>query len=490
MAHIIIMPRQGNTVESCIITDWKVNEGDKVNVDTTVCEVETDKASFEVPAGSAGTVLKLLYSSGDDVPVLKPIAVIGAAGEDYAADLGKAGDSGNAADSGKAAPAPDVAAPAKTAAPAADKTAAPISAAPSASPASTTSPAAVASGASASPRARALAGSEGLPINAVAGSGPGGRIIERDVRAAMENNAPLTAAAKAAASGTGIAMQSGSGLGGRVTLEDLGSARAAGGAGNTAAGGRPIPSFSIEDSYTDTPIKGIRKIISDRMHASLSETAQFTLNASCPAQKLLDIRARIKAMPEYAESLGISRITINDLVLFATAQTLKKFPYMNAHKNGDMIRTFDRVHLAGAVDTPRGLMVPVIRNADLLSLTQISSEMKRLAAACINGTASPDELSGSTFTVSNLGGLGINNFTPVLNAPEIAILGVCNIEMKPVEVTDGSGICECCSNVRFENQIGFSLTINHQAVDGAPAARFLQALCDAIANIDLLITAL
>ena len=125
-------------------------------------------------------------------------------------------------------------------------------------------------------------------------------------------------------------------------------------------------------------------------------------------------------------------------------------------------------------------MVPVIRNANLLSLTQISSEAKRLAAACQDGKAKPDELSGSTFTVSNLGGLGINSFTPVLNAPEIAILGVCSIEMKPVMETHSSP-------VPYAPHIGFSLTINHQAVDGAPAARFLQALGDAVANIDLLL---
>ena len=156
---------------------------------------------------------------------------------------------------------------------------------------------------------------------------------------------------------------------------------------------------------------------------------------------------------------------------------------MNAHKIGDIIKTFEKVHLAVAVDTPRGLMVPVIRNANLLPLAQISSEAKRLSAACQNGTAKPDELSGSTFTVTNLGSLGISNFTPILNAPEVAILGVCGIEMKPV----AQSTADWQLPVVFEPHIGFSLTVNHQVVDGAPAAKFLSALCDAVAHIDLLL---
>jgi pyruvate dehydrogenase E2 component (dihydrolipoamide acetyltransferase) len=153
---------------------------------------------------------------------------------------------------------------------------------------------------------------------------------------------------------------------------------------------------------------------------------------------------------------------------------------MNALKIGDTLKTFERVHLGVAVDTPRGLMVPVIRNANLLSLQQISAEAKRLAAACQGGGVKPDELSGSTFTVTNLGSLGVSNFTPVLNAPEVGILGVCNIELKPVETAEEGGC-----GVQFLPHIGFSLTINHQVVDGAPAAKFLTALGEAVANIDL-----
>jgi pyruvate dehydrogenase E2 component (dihydrolipoamide acetyltransferase) len=192
-----------------------------------------------------------------------------------------------------------------------------------------------------------------------------------------------------------------------------------------------------------------------------------------------ELRARMKASPE---ELGLSKVTINDLILFAVSRVLPKYPFMNAHKTGGAVKTFERVHLGLAVDTPRGLMVPVIRNADLLSLEQISAEAKRLAAACQGGSIKPEELSGSTFTVTNLGSLGIESFTPVINAPEVAILGVCGIEPKPVLDDDSDPEA---AGVAFVPHIGFSLTIDHSIVDGAPAARFLKAFREAVADIDL-----
>jgi pyruvate dehydrogenase E2 component (dihydrolipoamide acetyltransferase) len=449
MAHILIMPRQGNTVESCIIGSWRVKEGDPVTAETTVCDVETDKAAFEVPAGAAGIVLKILCAAGDDVPVLQPIAVIGQAGEDYAALLAANGREVSPLSGGDSLRCPlDTPSP--------NPVEGPPSVVPDAS-----------SARSVSPRARGLAEREAVSLAGVAGSGPGGRVIERDVRAALAGRPPLTQAAKAAVEAAmegGAIPGAGTGLGGRVTTADLG-------------GTAPVPLTAAgfgEGAVTETPIKGIRKVIADRMLKSLVESAQFTLNGHASAVRMRELRARMK---DTGENLGLGNITVNDLILFAVSRVLPLYPFMNAHKIGETIRAFERVHLGVAVDTPRGLLVPVIRNANLLSLRQISAQAKRLAKAAQDGAAKPDELSGSTFTVTNLGSLGVTGFTPILNAPEVAILGVAGIEPKPVETADGG--------YTFEPRIGFSLTINHQVVDGAPAARFLKTLCEAVRDIDL-----
>jgi pyruvate dehydrogenase E2 component (dihydrolipoamide acetyltransferase) len=430
-----------------------VKEGDAVSAETIVCEVETDKATFELPAGAAGIVLKILRNAGDDVPVLEPIALIGEVGE--------------AVDGAWLQPHSGwCLAPSKDSNQMEPGTGLRRSQAPSER---SQAPSAV------SPRARGLAEKEGLTAEGLQGSGPGGRVIGRDVRAAILARPDLTVAAKAAANVTSALPETGSGLAGRVTVEDLASVR--------------VPSTPAANEYADTPVKGIRKIISDRMLKSLAETAQFTLNAQAPVGRLQDMRNRLKKLTtelhggnteEHGERKNGFRCTsvptVNDFILFVVSRVLPRFAYMNAHLLGDTIRTFNSVHLGHAVDTPRGLMVPVIKNANLLSLAQISAEAKRLADACKNGQIKTEELAGSTFTVSNLGSLGVTSFTPVLNVPEVGILGVCAI-------TEGALV----DGAWLHPHIGFSLTINHQAVDGAPAARFLKALCEAVADIDLLL---
>ena len=171
-------------------------------------------------------------------------------------------------------------------------------------------------------------------------------------------------------------------------------------------------------------------------------------------------------------------ITLNDMVCFAVIRALEKFPEINSHFLGESIRTFRKVHLGLAVDTPRGLMVPVIRNASLLSLKQITAEAARLRRACLENTVTPDELNGGTFTVSNMGTLGIEGFTPVLNPPQVAILGVGSVQLKPVE-REGE--------IVFQRFMSLSLTANHQILDGAPAAAFLKELCRALESFELLL---
>ena len=449
MAEAILMPRQGNSVESCVLLKWRVKEGDAIQPKTIVADVETDKASFEVEAGFSGTVLKLLYSEGDDVPVMLPIAYVGQAGESV--------PTGAPALAGVAAASLPVSVP---------KTAPAL-------------PEAVSTGTSkVSPRARLLAVSQGVDAGTLSGTGPGGRVIERDVRALLDASAPATPAAIEEALKRGVKVPAnGTGMGGRVTVADVVA--------------NPSPSIAPLDSSvpssarpfpgprTETKVKGIRKLIADRMAESLATTAQFTLNASALAVRLQELRARFKASDP---SLGLSGITIGDLVVFAAARTLKRFAFLNAHfvrrSGGDAVVEFEDVHIGVACDTPRGLMVPVVRNADRLTLKQISDETKRLAEACRSSTVKPDELAGSTFSVSNVGAFGIESFTPVLNIPEVAILGVGGISLKPVQKG---------AEIAFLPSLGLSLTINHMVVDGAPAAKFLKALCDAIGEVDLLL---
>ena len=500
MAKLVTMPRQGNTVESCVLVAWHAKEGAGIKATELLCEVETDKAVFEVPAGFDGLVLKLLAAEGDEVPVLDPIAVIGEAGEDWQVALPSMAPSVVGL-----VDAPRPAAPAR----------APEISAEASKPESTatvsletqTGNSATQSAASTggiSPRARALAAHEAVNPAGLEGSGPGGRVLEKDVRAAVEARGLMSASARAAAAGSLSGPVQGSGPGGRILLADLEKAAAfadtatasptkAAGVGTEAGAGAIFPAgtgaasaaggksalanvavLGFPGEFTETPIKSIRKVIADRMRQSLATTAQYTLHASAPAERLQALRARMKASPAV---LGLGGVTVGDIVLFITARILKAHLLCNSLKLGDTVKTYERVHLGLAVDTPRGLMVPVIRNADLLSIQQLSFEAKRLAAACVEGRATPDELSGSTFTVSNLGALGVDYFTPVINAPEVCVLGVGAILPKPVVKADGS--------YAIGPAISLSLTADHQVVDGAPGARFLKDLCAALADADL-----
>ncbi|TVR33671.1 MAG: 2-oxo acid dehydrogenase subunit E2 [Spirochaetaceae bacterium] len=450
MATEVLMPRQGQSVESCLIVEWKKNEGDSVSEGETLCEVETDKATFEVEAPASGVLLRVLHQADDDVPVLTPIAYIGEAGEEIEHE-GSDDDAGTATDDAAEDQPEQRSSAADT---------------PTQRPAQDTETDGAGPG-FISPRARKLAAKHGLDHSAVTGSGPGGRIIERDIQALLDSGEPLTASARAETAGTARPGH-GSGIGGRVRSADLQQP-----VSTTAAADAAAPGADFPGPTEAQPLKGVRKLIAERMLASLQTTAQLTLNSSADARALQRLRRRFK---EADATLGLGGVTLNDLLHFAVSRTVPRFGYMNSHMGDSEIRQFRHVHLGFAVDTPKGLMVPTIRFADRLSLLQMSEEAKRLAAACQQGSAEADELAGGTFTVTNLGGLGIEHFTPVLNPPQVAILGVSNIQLKPVAGE---------SEVEFVPSIGLSLTIDHRAVDGAPAARFLQALCEAIAEIDL-----
>lgn len=449
MATVVVMPQLGNSVESCLIVSWLVAVGDDVAENAVVCEVETDKASMEVPTTAAGTVLALLWDEGDDVPVKEPLLVVGAAGEDPKAALDEIGWSG----------AGDVSASSTDAPPAVDDE-------PSA-PAAEDAPRTAATGAS-SPRARALAQANSLDIGSVSeGSGPGGRVIERDVRSALSNS--TAAAARAGAHGSDAA---GTGIGGRITTADLTAPEEPAAQAPRAASagtGREYPGAS-----TATPLKGIRKVIAERMMHSLESSAQLTYTTTARAAGLLALRSKLKGSPA---ELGLNGVTIGDLVGFAAVKAAAKHTNHNAHLADGVLTTFEHVHLGVAVDTPRGLVVPTVRNASQMGLREFSAAGKELAHAAIDGRIDPDLLSGATFTVSNLGGFGIESFTPLLNVPQVAILGVDAIFPRAVIHDDGS--------VGAEQRIGFSLTADHRVIDGADAARFLQDLVTYVENIDV-----
>lgn len=467
MATEVLMPRQGQSVESCLIVEWKKNEGDSVSEGEILCEVETDKATFEVEAPASGVLLRILHQADDDVPVLTPIAYIGEAGEEIEHEGSDDGTRTATEDAAEDQP-EQRAEPAQSEEERAESEGRPTPAADI--PTERQAQDAVTdTGGSGfiSPRARKLAAKHGLDYSAVTGSGPGGRIIERDIQALLDSGEPLTAAARAETAGTAEPSH-GSGIGGRVRSADLQRPVSTTAAADTAAPGADFPGPSEAQ-----PLKGVRKVIAERMLASVQTTAQLTLNSSADARALQVLRRRFK---ETDATLGLGGVTLNDLLHFAVSRTVQRFGYMNSHMGDSEIRQFRHVHLGFAVDTPKGLMVPTIRFADRLSLLQMSEEAKRLAAACQQGSAEADELANGTFTVTNLGGLGIEHFTPVLNPPQVAILGVSNIQLKPVAGE---------SEVEFVPSIGLSLTIDHRAVDGAPAARFLQALCEAIAEIEL-----
>ncbi len=224
------------------------------------------------------------------------------------------------------------------------------------------------------------------------------------------------------------------------------------------------------DLKSEIILKGIRKIVAERMRQSLAGTAQLTLTMSFDATAMLKARAKAKERGE--------KLTINDLICLAAVRTLAAHPALNAHFMGDRIVQHPHVNLGVAVDTPRGLMVPVIAGADRLSVHELSAAIKSRAEDCQKGSINPDLLAGGTFTITNLGALGVETFTPVLNAPEVAILGVGGLGIKPVR-KDGA--------IALVDAITLSLTIDHQAVDGAPGARFLKDLCEALENCENLL---
>ena len=416
----VIMPRQGNTVESCIINEFVKKPGDAVAVGDVLFTYETDKAAFEEKATVAGTLLANFFEEGDDVPCLYNVCVIGNPGDDF--EQFRPTEDGN----------PDLSAPVAEAAPAA-------------APAAEIAEAPVVVGKlKISPRAKALADKAKADLSQVVPTGPDGRVIERDVQALIDAGKIIGAAAAVEAA--------------PAAAVELG-----------------VP---CDDSYTE-PMSNMRKVIAKSMVASLTTMAQLTHNISCDATEIKAARALYKAK---GEAFGMDKISINDIVLYVVSRTLTMPEHRALNANliddGKTMKYFRGVHLGVAVDTDRGLMVPTIFNADKMTLKEISDTVKKLAKECKEGKIKPDYLKGASFTVSNIGVYGIESFTPVINPPQTGILGVCAVK-DAFKMENGE--------IKVYPSMGLSLSYDHRALDGTPASKFLVDLKKNLENFNLVL---
>ena len=434
MATKVMMEALSPTMEEGRLVKWNKNEGDAVKSGDVLAEVETDKAIMDLVARGDGVLRARLIPENTTTPVGQLIGVIAAAGEDISSLTAGAAPSAPAAPPAAVsavrgsppAPAPVPAAPIPPAPPAASS--APRTAMPAVDHHASEQPlhASDTGGRQlASPLARRMASERGLDIGQVRGSGPGGRIIKRDVEEAMSGGAALL------------------------------------------AGARPTAPVATAADYVDQPLTQIRKTIARRLAESIGPVPTFYLSAEYDLARVTDMRAAMAAIgPEY-------KVSVNDIVMKAVAVALTKHPEVNSHWMGDKIRQHHRVHVGMAVAIPEGLITPVIFDADGKGLQQISQEARELAKRARDRKLQPHEYTGATMSVSNLGMLGIDEFTAIINPPEAAILAVGAVEDKAVVV---SGAVEVRKRMRV------TMSCDHRVIDGALGAQFLQTLRRLIEN--------
>ena len=449
------MPKQGQSVESCIISEFKVKVGDTVKAGDILFGYETDKATFEEASQLDGTVLAIFWADGDEIPVLQNVMVIGQPGESFEEFRPKAlsETSGH--------PRPD-----KSEGSAAEGSGRGRSEAEMVSE-GVHFTAVENAGAPVSPRARMLAEQKGVNTAQVAGSGPGGRILERDVLAAAAAQGTLTGLARTRmAEGGVVSPGAGSGLAGAVKGADL-------------KVWKPAHSEALPGEGTDyevVKLSNMRKLIAKSMYNSLQNSAQLTHMLGADARKVMALRK--KAKKAFEEGRLDVNVTINDFVCYAVIRALGQFPNVNSHCLGDAMRLFKCVNLGLAVDTERGLMVPAVEHADKMDITSLSRSLKKVADDCKKGSINPDLLSpeAASFTVSNLGGFGVEWFTPIINLPQSGILGVGTIVPRP-KMVDGT--------YQHVPYMALSFTYDHRAIDGGEATRFLKKVAEEIENLEI-----
>ena len=441
MATKVIMPKQGLQMTEGTIVEWKVSEGDSVEDEQAILEIETDKLSIDVNAPAGGVILKILHGQGDVVPVTEMIGIIGEEGEDISALLEEAGK-----ESAAPAPAPAAGAPSK----------------PDAAPAAA---AVKATGRApgekvyASPRAKWRAEEKGIDVNALAGSGPEGLVIERDVV-----NAPASASLGAgpAAAATPLARKvasihdvdlravKGSGTGGRITKADVMEALHTSKVESAEIGGQE--GFLVAHST-------MRKSIAKRMSGSLHTAAQANHRMEVDVTELVRIREKLKAAEK--------KVSYTDMLIKITSAALRDVPILNSSWTDEGVFIKQDINIGMAVALDEGLIVPVVRGADMLGLEEIHARTRELIDKVKQGALEQYEMEGGTFTITNLGMFDIDSFTAIINQPESGILAVGRIKETPAAVN---------GEVEIRPLMTLSLTYDHRVVDGAPAAKFLQRM--------------
>lgn len=449
MATIVIMPKQGLMMEEGTITSWLKKEGEAVTAGEPLFEMETDKLTITMDAEASGTLLKILHPEGDVVPITQPIAVLGEPGEDVSALVGGDAAPAQAAAPAEAAPAPASEAPA----PAVER--------------------APGERVFSSPRARLRAEENGVNIAAVPGSGPDGLVIERDVNAYMANKPAVTplAANIAKAQGVDLSGVTGSGSNGKIKVFDL-----PGGSPAAAPAAQESPAAVQQSRGTRTEkMSGMRKAISRNMLASKETNAQTNHRIK------VDMTAAIALRKQYKD-LGI-KISYNDIIVRACAKALADMPIVNASVEGDSILYHDYVNVGTAVSVPGGLIVPVIKDADIIGLSGIAARSAALIEKAREGRLTDADYHGGTFTVSSLGMFDLDDFVAIINPPESAILAVGKIAKTPVVVTDEEGE----DAIVIKSMCALCLSYDHRIIDGAEAAKFLQKVKNYLQNPVLLI---
>lgn len=447
MATEVILPKLGQTMEEGTIVEWFKEEGDEVARGEILFTVESDKATLEAESPGRGFLRKILVPVGETVPVLTVVGVITRTADEELAAFGAPSVPPQAEAQGPPSGAESVQQESEVSIP---KTGRLFS----------------------SPRARMRAREWGVELAQVTGTGPGGRIVERDVQAYVESQPKVTPMARKVAADLGVelATVAGTGVGGKVTQQDVRAAAEVAQERPVPAPARvpsaPVAAFKIPEAEVaaTVPLTGLRGIIAERMAASAHTAARVTLVSEVDGTALVEVRTQLKE--SVSEEWGFAP-GYTDLLAMIVARSLREYSYMNARLNGDVIEQLAHINLGLAVDMERGLLVPVLRDADQMGLRELGSQFRELVGRARKGKSLPDDLAGGTFTITNLGMFEVDAFTPIMNPPELAILAVGRILAKPV-VREGE--------VVVRQMVTLSLSFDHRLVDGAPAARFLQRI--------------